>query len=84
MPKQDDANDLIRVTGSKEAMQAAAKRINQISTEQAGKHREVLEAEPWLHPFIRGGHDKKVDEMKVKLIFVFIQDLFSPELRSLV
>ena len=56
---------MIRVTGSKEAMQAAAKRINQISAEQAGKHREVIEAEPWLHPFIRGGHDKKIDEMKV-------------------
>ena len=82
MPKQDDANDLIRVTGSKEAMQAAAKRINQISTEQAGKHREVLEAEPWLHPFIRGGHDKKVDEMKVKFFFLIIQDSFSPDLSS--
>ena len=66
MPKQEDANDLIRVTGSKEAMQAAAKRIQQISTEQAGRHREVIEAEAWLHPFIRGGHDAKVDEMKAK------------------
>ena len=66
MPKSDDPSDHIQITGSKEAMDAAKARIESISRDQSGRHRETLEAEVWIHPFIRGGHDSKIDELKAK------------------
>jgi len=72
VPKADEKDGLIRVTGSKEAMDAAKRKIEQISAEQSGKHREVVEAEAWIHPFIRGGHDSNVDALKKKFGIVAI------------
>ena len=48
------------------------RKIEQISAEQSGKHREVVEAEAWIHPFIRGGHDSNVDALKKKFGIVAI------------
>ena len=49
-------------------MEAAKARIEQISKDQSGRHRETIEAEVWIHPFIRGGHDSKIDELKSKFL----------------
>ena len=47
-------------------MEAAKNRIERISSEQSGRHRELVEAEVWLHPFIRGGHDANIENLKAK------------------
>lgn len=62
----------ITITGAKEAMQAAKVRIESISSNQLERHRETFEAPIWTHPFIRGGNDSNLNELRTKYSIVAI------------
>ena len=73
VPKADgEENEPIKITGAKEAMQAAKARIEKTSQEQYERHRETFEAPVWIHPFIRGGNDANLNALKAKYGIVAI------------
>ncbi|KAG8445389.1 hypothetical protein GDO86_010247 [Hymenochirus boettgeri] len=63
IPRPEEANNLIKITGTKEGIEKARHEILLISAEQDKRAVERLEVEKAYHPFIAGPHNKLVTEI---------------------
>uniref|UniRef100_A0A8C5PC31 Vigilin n=1 Tax=Leptobrachium leishanense TaxID=445787 RepID=A0A8C5PC31_9ANUR len=63
IPRPEDANNLIRITGTKEGIEKARHEILLISAEQDKRAVERIEIEKAFHPFIVGPQNRIVNEI---------------------
>uniref|UniRef100_H3CA34 Vigilin n=1 Tax=Tetraodon nigroviridis TaxID=99883 RepID=H3CA34_TETNG len=63
IPRPDDPNTNIRITGTKEGIEKARHEILLISAEQDKRAVERLSLEKAFHPFIAGAHNRLVQEL---------------------
>jgi rRNA processing protein Krr1/Pno1 len=66
VPRQEENSDEVRITGTKEGIEAARHQIQVISDEQAKLAFERLPVEKLYHPFICGPDNTKVQELMTR------------------